>query len=182
MVRKPNSGVGTSPSEEAAVATLAAGGETITAIAKAIDRSPAWVGNKRAKLAGKIEELRKEIFEDRVEDYTDIVTLALFRMRERLIEAPGKIQTKELVQIFKATFDKRQLLLSQPTSITADAEGSLDLNVLAVAEVFNENFERMQRALIERRVEPLLPDGGECVGGGVELEMGESAAGNKDQE
>jgi len=151
--KKPHSGIGASPTEQAAIVALSAAGEPVKYISEVLERSVRFVTARRVELAERIEAQRKEIFDDYIEDYTDIISLALFRTRERLLEdeKAEKIQTKELVQILKAAFDKRQLLRQQPTSITADADGVVSLEMLAVAETFNENFKKIQRMLIERQ-------------------------------
>jgi hypothetical protein len=145
----------TDVSEEAVVVAMAASGATEKEIGTALDRSSAWVSRHKKAVRELITEHRKDIVDDRVEDYTDVITLCLFRMRERLAdgELAAAIKDNDLANMLKATFTARQLVIKEPTRIDAVVgEGGLKgrklVNALSTAEEFNRNFPKLVRAMV----------------------------------
>jgi hypothetical protein len=152
---KPKNYRKTDVSEEAVVVAMAASGATEKEIGTALDRSSAWVSRHKKAVRELITEHRKDIVDDRVEDYTDVITLCLFRMRERLAdgELAAAIKDNDLANMLKATFTARQLVIKEPTRIDAVVgEGGLKgrklVNALSTAEEFNRNFPKLVRAMV----------------------------------
>ena len=151
MVKRPHSGAGSSPSEQAAVVAMAAQGESTADIARELDRCGKWVARRREELASRIEELRLEVREDCLEDYNDILMLAHLEVKERLMdpERVQEISAKDLTGIARHYFNMRQIMASQPTQIT-DTRGGQVLDVLVLARETDQNFEAAMRALVSR--------------------------------
>jgi hypothetical protein len=154
-VRKPdNPARKTSPSEDAAVVALAVAGASEADIASQLGRSASWVSRRKKLMRAEIEEHRRDIVLDQAEDYSDIISLTLFRIRERLTNDDTAAATKlsDLAVLLKNVFTSRQLMLEAPTKIEATVEGGLKgrqlVEALATAEAFNQNFSTMMRAQI----------------------------------
>jgi hypothetical protein len=157
-VQKPVHYQQTTPEEDAAVVAMVAAGATEYKIAKTLGRSRQWVRTRKKKMADEIALHRQLILEDAEEDYTDVISMTLYRMREQLIDdkIATEIPIRDLAQVHKTVFSCRQALRSDfpgpvPIPSEGDDEGAQKrhpMDALASAEEFNRNFEALQRATI----------------------------------
>jgi hypothetical protein len=159
-VQKPVHYQQTTPEEDAAVVAMVAAGATEYKIAKTLGRSRQWVRTRKKKMAEEIALHRQLILEEAEEDYTDVISLSLYRMREQLInDAIAKeIPIRDLAQVLKTLFTCRQAMMTPfPTSPEPDnGDGEPKqlrhpMDALAISEEFNRNFETLVRAAIEAR-------------------------------
>jgi hypothetical protein len=143
------------PEEDATVLALTAAGATGTQIGTKLGRSHQWVSYRKKKMATEIAEYRKDVMEDLAEDYTDTISLTMYRMRQQLMDdgIAAKIPIRDLAQVLKTVFNARQIMLKEPTEIpgvpSADLGEKSDIDRKALADEFNRNFEKLQRAAIE---------------------------------
>jgi len=145
----------TSPSEQAGLVAMKSAGATDNEVCKQLNRSWGWVSRHKEKMAAEIAEHRKMILEDAEEDYTDVISLSLYRMREQLFKnkTAKEIPARDLAQVHKTVFTARQLMRKEPPdipSLVSDAEPNSKKLVdrIAIADEFNKNFEHLQRAAI----------------------------------
>lgn len=174
----------TSPNEDAVLAAMVVAGATDEQIAEKFGRSMSWVANHKRDMRSIIIEHRKEIIEDMVEDYTDVISLCLFRMRERLTsdELAATIKDNDLQAMLKTVFNSRQLMIEAPTKIEGVQAGSLKgralVDAIATAEEFNENFDLLMRRQIAAGVRQVTVEadeveaieGGEVEGGDTDTD------------
>lgn len=166
FVQRAQSGAKASPSEEAAIVVLAAEGNTVAYMAGKLERSRKFIENHKKVLQRQIDERHAMMLEDRAEDYTNIISLALLRMQERLVddERADRITDKDLFGMLRVAFDKRQLYREKPTAIskapdeTDGRQQFLDGMAMGaeLASAFNEGFEEEQRRKIAERRGELL--------------------------
>ena len=143
------------PEEDATVLALTAAGATGTQIGKKLGRSHQWVSYRKKKMATEIAEYRKNVIEDLAEDYTDTISLSLYRMRQQLMDdgIAAKIPIRDIAQVLKTVFNARQIMLKEPTEIPGsvpgiDLKAREDIDRIAISEEFNKNFKKLQLAAI----------------------------------
>ena len=146
----------TSPSEEAAVILMGAAGVNSREIALSLDRGRQWVLNHIRDLQQEIEDMRLQLREPLLEDYTDILMMTMQEHKVRLLdpEKRASISDKDLTGMARHFFNMRQIVNEEPTQITQAKEAQV-VNILAVAQQTDENFEAAMRAIIERKGEEL---------------------------
>jgi hypothetical protein len=142
------------PEEDAVVLAMSAAGAKQADVAEAVGRSPSWVAYRKKKMRDQIKQHRSTIIEDMEEDYTDIISLTLYRLRSWLTNDDFAIWVppKDLANILKSVFPARQLMRKEPTDIPGvpgtEIKGRENIDRIAIAEEFNRNFIHLQRAAI----------------------------------
>jgi hypothetical protein len=170
-VEKAKSRKRVSPSEEAAIITKAALGESDTEIAKSLDRSAGFVAGRRKdpKIDRRIEELRLKLREEHIEDFNQVVilgTMELIRRASDPVEA-SKMKDKDLTGMVRHFYNMMQLQKGAPTSISEVHEsgmaGRAFVEGVLLGRTYNENFEARQR----EQIAAVIPITGEILEGEV---------------
>jgi hypothetical protein len=153
--------------EKAKILALLCEGNSYRYVAAMVDVTYSHVG-QIARANRELIMANKPKLEDRLEEYTDIITLAIERIRDNLQDDEKELSQGDLVNTFRIFFDKRQLLLREPTHIHA-SEQQADVTIMDnVVQDFEERFLEATDEIIEA-----LPDEAKDVDTGGEGESGE---------
>jgi len=140
--------------KEAKILAMKARGDSDQKVADEIKVSRQAVQKHKVAMRENIAEHRKVLLETQADDYMDLRSLAVYRLREKLTddEIAAEIPARDLAQVHKEAFNAHQILLNKPTEIPGvpgtAIKGRENIDRIAIAEEFNRNFIQLQRAAI----------------------------------
>jgi len=140
--------------KDAKILAMSAQGASDQQIANKIDIPRSTVQYRKDRMRTEIAEQRKVLLKSDTEDYMDLRSLALYRLREQLTddEIAAEIPARDLAQVHKEAFNAHQILQNKPTDISGvpgtDIKGREDIDRIAISEEFNKNFKKLQLAAI----------------------------------
>jgi len=136
----------------AVIIAMSAEGHATRYIAERLGIGNTSVWRYQQKHESEIKALGATIIPERIEDYTINIKLVLEEIQRRLTGPQAAIlKMDEMTKLLKALFDKRQLLLREPTGINAsiDSKEMKELDGLALKENFENNLIELNQKRIK---------------------------------